>query len=77
MKFFALFAVLCVIFMASAVSGEESGATHVSGNNIKNFVSVGLDANAVVSNQVERNIVNVLLALLNQQAVVAGDQSDA
>lgn len=62
--------------MTSTVSGEETGATNLSGNNIKNIVTVDLDANAVISNQIERNIVNVLLALLNQQAVIAADKKD-
>jgi hypothetical protein len=76
MKVILLFAVCCLVLMTSAVSGEESSPVNLSGNNIKNIVTVGLDANAVISNQVERNIVNVLLALLNQQAVVVADGKD-
>lgn len=77
MKFLALLIVLCFAFLMT--NAEESGPVSFSSNNIKNIVTVDLEANAVVSNQVERNIVNVLLALLNQQAAVvaAADQKDA
>lgn len=78
MRIFTLFTVFCLMFvLLSAVSGEDSSPVSLSSNNIKNIVTVGLDANAVVSNQVERNIVNVLLALLNKEAaIVAADQKD-
>lgn len=52
------------------ISAEPEGPIHISNNNIKNYVSVDLDANAVVSNNNEHTIINVLLAALNQQAAL-------
>lgn len=77
MKLLVLLIVLCFSFLMT--NAEESGPVSFSGNNIKNIVTVDLEANALVSNQVERTIVNVLLALLNQQAAVVAtaDQKDA
>lgn len=68
MKFLAF--AFIVLFALVLVSGEESGPVNLANNNIGNIVTVSLDANAVVSNNVEQNIVAVLLALLNQQASV-------
>jgi uncharacterized protein (UPF0254 family) len=76
MRFLAFFVVLCFTLLMTT-AGEDSGAVHLSNNNIKNIITVGLDANLVASNQVEKNIVNVLLALLNQQAaIVTADQTN-
>lgn len=79
MRFLALFVVFCFALLMTTVSGEDAGPVNLSNNNIKNIITVGLDANLVASNQVERNIVNVLLALLNRQAAVVAtaDQNDA
>ena len=69
MKFVAIALFACI---AAAVAGPIS----VSDNNIGNIVTVGLNANAVLSNQVDQTFVNVILALLNQQAVVVATADD-
>jgi hypothetical protein len=71
MKFVAIALFACI---AAAVAAPVS----VSDNNIGNIVTVGLSANAVLSNQVDQTIVNVIAALLNQQGlVVAPGSADA
>lgn len=57
------------------VSGEEDdGAISVSHNNIGDIVNIELSANAVLSSNIEQNIITVLLGLLNQQAAVVSQQ---
>lgn len=71
MKFLAL--ALFALFAVVLVSAEESGPVSMNNNNIGDIVTVDLNANAVLSNNVEANIVTLLAALLNQQAAVVGD----
>lgn len=57
------------------VSGEEEvGAISVSHNNIGDIVNVEISANAVVSSNIEQNIITILLGLLNQQGVAVSQQ---
>ena len=63
MKFVAIALFACI---AAAFAGPIA----VNDNNIGNIVTVGLSANAVLSNQVDQTIVNVILAFLNQQAAI-------
>jgi hypothetical protein len=65
-----------VILLLAFVVAAIASPTSVSDNNIGDIVTVGVNANLEVSNQVDQTIVNVLLALLNQQAVVVAP-SDA
>lgn len=73
MKYFAILFVM--IFTLLAISAEEEvGPIQLSHNNIGDIVNVDLTANAVVSSNIEQNILGVILGLLNQQAaVVASD----
>lgn len=75
MKYFAILFVM--IFTLLAISAEkEVGPIQLSHNNIGDIVNVDLTANAVVSSNIEQNILGVILGLLNQQAaVVASDAS--
>jgi hypothetical protein len=59
-------AVLLLAFVAAATAGPIS----VSDNNIGDIVTVGINANAQLSNQIDQDIVNVIVALLNQQGAV-------
>lgn len=56
------------------VSGEEAGAINLSNNNIGDIVTIDVSANAVLSSNIEQNIITVLLGLLNQQAAVVSQQ---
>jgi hypothetical protein len=72
MKFLAF--ALLALFALVLVSAEESGPVSMNNNNIGDIVTIDVNANAVMSNNMEANIVTLLAALLNQQAaVVVGD----
>lgn len=53
-------------------SAEESGPVSLSNNNIGNIINVDLDASAVVSANLENNILGVLVGYLSQQAALIG-----
>lgn len=67
MKFFPLILILCLVALA-----QSEVPVQVSGNNVGDIVTVGVNANAVLSNNMEANILTVLAAILNQQAVLNG-----
>ena len=69
MKFVAI---TLFAFVAAAIAAP----TNISGNNVGDVVTVGINANAVFSNSINQNILSVIAALLNQQAIgVAPGQS--
>lgn len=71
MKFFAVLFV--TLFAVLAISAEEEvGPIQLTHNNIGDIVTVDVSANAVVSANLEQNILGVILGLLNQQAAVVG-----
>lgn len=63
MKFIAV-ALLAFIAAASAAP------TSISDNNIGDIITVGIKADVKLKNEVNTDIINVILAYLNQQAVV-------
>lgn len=66
-------AVTLLAFIAAVAAGPIS----ISDNNVGDIVTVGINANAVVSNAMEANIITVLAALVNQQALlVSGNGND-
>ncbi|CAO1408339.1 unnamed protein product [Diamesa tonsa] len=66
MKF--AFALLLVALAFTCIAGED--AIQVSGNNVGDIVTVGINANAVLTSTANINMINAILALLNQQAIV-------
>jgi hypothetical protein len=68
MKFVAI---TILAFVVTVIAGPMS----ISDNNVGDIVTVGINANAKLSNEVDQTFVNVILALLNQQAIVAGDRN--
>lgn len=62
-------AITLLAFVAAAVA-IEAGPVSIQNNNVGDIVNVNVDANAVLSSNIESNIVTVLLALLNQQAAL-------
>ncbi|KAG5681341.1 hypothetical protein PVAND_010786 [Polypedilum vanderplanki] len=62
-------AITLLAFVAAAVA-IEAGPVSIQNNNVGDIVTVNVDANAVLSSNIESNIVTVLLALLNQQAAI-------
>jgi hypothetical protein len=80
MKFITFLILICFTIFALADDHDHDDGnsvvgspTSINGNNIGNIYTVNLDANAVLSNNIESNIVALLAALLNQQAVVSDD----
>lgn len=71
MKFF-IFALIALLSLV-LITAEESGPVEFSHNNVGDIVTVNLDANAVVSSQIDQNILSVLVGLLNQQAAVVNE----
>lgn len=62
-----------MLFAFVAISAEdEVGPVQITHNNIGDIVNVDFTANAVVSSNLEQNIMGVILGLLNQQAAVVG-----
>lgn len=59
-------------FIAAVFAGPIS----VSDNNIGDIVTVGINANLNLSNQVDQDIVNVIIALLNQQAIAVAPSAE-
>ena len=59
---------MLLAFIAAVVAGPVS----ISDNNVGDIVTFGINANAQLSNHVEQNIISVIIALLNQQALLVG-----
>ncbi|CAO1436656.1 unnamed protein product [Diamesa serratosioi] len=58
-----------VIFALIAIA--SAGPIQITDNNVGDIITVGINANAVLSSQVDANIINVIAGLINQQAIVA------
>lgn len=61
------FVAIVVIALIAAVS---SAPTQITDNNVGDIITVGINANLNLSNQVDMDIVNVIVGLINQQAAV-------
>jgi hypothetical protein len=77
-KFLVLFFIVCLIACAFAQDhdgheAEGPGPISITKNNIGSITKVNVDASAVISSNIEANIVQALLAALNQQAAVAAN----
>lgn len=59
-----LFAVTVLTLVTDAIAGPISVS-----NNVGDIVTVDFNANAVVSSNIDQNIISVIAALLNQQAI--------
>ena len=66
-------AVILLAFIAAATAAPTS----IQDNNIGNIVTVGIKGSIDVSNKVDQDIVNVIIALLNQQAIVVAPSDKA
>lgn len=60
---------LIAITILSFVAAGLANPVSVSNNNIGDIVTIGVNANAVLSSNIDQNIVTVIAALLNQQAI--------
>ncbi|KAL7029677.1 hypothetical protein ACKWTF_006316 [Chironomus riparius] len=64
------FAIALIAFAAISAVKSESAPVQISGNNVGDVVTVGVNLNAVVSSNAEVNILTALIEALNQQAVI-------
>jgi hypothetical protein len=69
MKFVAI---ALLAFVATAIAGPVS----ISDNNVGDIVTVGISGKIDISNKIDQDIVNVIVALLNQQAIVVAPGSE-
>lgn len=60
---------LIAITVLAFVAAVSANPVSVSNNNIGDIVTVGVNANAVLSSNIDQNIVTVIAALLNQQVI--------
>jgi hypothetical protein len=66
-----------VIFtILAAVAAIQANPISVNGNNVGHIVTVGVNANANISSDIDVNIITALLALVNQQAAIINPQAD-
>jgi len=70
--------IIAIVFLAF-VAAVNCSPVQVSGNNMGDIVTVGVNANMELHNEIDQEIVNVIVALLNQQAigVINGGGSDS
>src|SRR4051812_17445991 len=60
------------VTLLALIAAVASAPTSISDNNVGDIITVGINANVELSNHVEQNIISVILAYLNQQAIVVG-----
>lgn len=63
---------LAAITLLACIAAVCAAPTSISDNNIGDIVTVDLNANLTLDNNIQQNIFSVIAALLNQQSVVAG-----
>jgi hypothetical protein len=68
---FAVFALLAFI------AAVYAAPTSIQDNNIGDIVTVGINLKANITNKIDQDIVNVIVALLNQQGIVIAPGSNA
>lgn len=61
---------LIAVFLLAFVVAAIAYLVLVQDNNVWDIVTVGIKANAQISYSIEQDIVSVIVALLNQQAIV-------
>ena len=69
MKF--VLSLLLVVLAITCITGQDEGPIAITGNNVGDIITVGINANAVLSSNANINMINVILGILNQQAIVA------
>ena len=66
---------IAIFSIFAAFAAIQAGPISVSGNNIGDIVTVGVNANLQATSDINVNIITAILALLNQQAVVINPQA--
>ena len=68
MKF--VLSLLLVVLGITCITGQDEGPIAITGNNVGDIITVGINANAVLSSNANINMINAILGLINQQAIV-------
>lgn len=58
---------LVAVTLLALIAAVAAGPINVSDNNVGDIVSVGINANLEISNQIEQNIISIIVALLTDQ----------
>lgn len=65
---------IIVLLLACIVAAlAQEGPIQLTHNNVGDIINIDVNADMVMSNNVESNIINLLAALINQQAAVVGN----
>ena len=69
------FTVAIFTFLA-VIAAIQANPISIIGNNVGNIVTIGVNANASLSSDINVNVITALLALVNQQAAIINPQAD-
>lgn len=58
------------ITLFALIAAVCAAPTSISDNNVGDIVTVGVNAKLDISSKIDQNIVNVIVALLNQQGII-------
>lgn len=67
---------IAILVSLAVIVGIQGGPISVSGNNVGDITTVGVNAQATLSNNVEANIITAIIALLNQQIGIVATGSE-
>lgn len=67
-----IIAVLLFALFAFTIAQEipEDGPVKITSNNVGDIVSVGINAELKIDNQIDQDIISIIVAMLNQQAII-------
>lgn len=60
---------LIAIILLALVTAVLTSPVSISDNNIGDIINIGVNANLQLSNKIDQNIISVIVALLNKQAI--------
>jgi hypothetical protein len=64
------------IILLAFIAVVYAAPTSIQDNNIGDIISVGINAQLKIDNKVDQNIVNVIVALLNQELGIVALEGD-
>lgn len=65
---------IAFVLLAIVVGLVSCDSVQLSDNNVGDIVTIGINANALFSNQVDKNTINVIAGLLNQQGITKTEE---
>ncbi|KAL7024510.1 hypothetical protein ACKWTF_013071 [Chironomus riparius] len=67
---------VAIFTFLAAIAAIKANPISINGNNVGDIVTVGVNANANLSSDINVNVITALLALVNQQAAIINPQAD-